>query len=391
MTAAVPVPHAPSAVTPRRPRRVLHAFEPATAGVPAFVTAVAGAQARRGDAVVVLAPEWLAEPYRTADVDGWCARTWRPERWAPILSAARDLRRAVADVDPDVVHLHSFYAGVAGRLGPALDVPVVHQPHAWPFSRAGRGRAVARALERRLARRADALVTVSEDEADEGRGAGIDLPTVVSAVPVDLEHVRPVDAVGRARARAGLGVSTEDPVVVCVGRLEHQKGQDRLLAAWRHHRAAVHEVRARLVLVGPGRRDDVLRWAGDETGVSVHHVGGVDDVRPWLAAADVAVQPSRWEGMSMAVAEELATGVPVVATDVAGMREMIGSGPQAAGAVVPDPDDLVPAVLRRLLDPALRRREGVAARQRAEGLFAIDRIVERIDQAYARATRGVTA
>ncbi|HEY5165825.1 MAG TPA: glycosyltransferase family 4 protein, partial [Acidimicrobiia bacterium] len=146
-----------------------------------------------------------------------------------------------------------------------------------------------------------------------------------------------------ARTRLGLRGA---PLAVCVGRLVFQKGQDILVSAWPEVRRRVPD--AQLAVIGEGETHAEL--AGLSTpGVTI--VGPVADVRPWLVAADIVVQPSRWEGRSSSVLEALASGRSVVATDVEGMREAIGEDPVTrAGAIVPpnDPDALAAAIAARL-------------------------------------------
>jgi glycosyltransferase involved in cell wall biosynthesis len=117
---------------------------------------------------------------------------------------------------------------------------------------------------------------------------------------------------------------------------------------------------ARLALVGDGPDRDTLRARRVE---GVSFAGQVADVREWYAAADVVVQPSRWEGMSLAVLEALATGRSVVATKVAGMEEILD-----VDALVPTDDvsALVAAITARLRSPELARTEGREGRRRVE-------------------------
>jgi glycosyltransferase involved in cell wall biosynthesis len=171
-----------------------------------------------------------------------------------------------------------------------------------------------------------------------------------------------------------------------VGRLARQKGQDQLLAAWERRRPADTV----LVLLGPGDPAPLQAIAPTQWGGSVLAVGGQDDVRPWLRAADLVVQPSRYEGFSVVVAEVMAAGVPIVATAVNGVREAVVEGPWGpAGAVVPlaDMDALLDEVEARLTDPRQRRVEGAAARARAEQLFRGDRVMARLEDAYRDAIR----
>jgi len=122
---------------------------------------------------------------------------------------------------------------------------------------------------------------------------------------------------------------------------------------------------ATLALLGTGPDEDVLRARAPE---GVLFAGERNDVPDWLAAAGVAVVPSRWEAMSLGMLEALAAGCSVVATDVPGAREAIGDD---AGAIVPigDGDALADALVARLSDRDLAAREGHAARARAERSF----------------------
>jgi glycosyltransferase involved in cell wall biosynthesis len=388
--ARVPSPrHAPdlAGTAPSEGLRILHVSETYGGGVETLVRQFAAAQVSRGHAVGLLVPPGMA------GVQGVERNTWEPRRRRPTSAgpAVVALRRAVREHRPDVVHLHSFGAGVLGRLpGCALtgmDVPVVYQPHSWSFDVFGHRSAAAamRAWERRAARRTDVLVVNCWDEVREGRRAGVATSARVLGVPVDLDGFRPATEDRRLQARRDLGLPGRH-VVLCVGRLARQKGQDLLVEAWEHRRLADTV----LVLLGPGDPAPLRAVAPGQWGRSILAVGGQDDVRPWLQAADLAVQPSRYEGFSVVVAEVMASGVPIVATAVNGVREAVVDGPPgAAGAAVAigDMGALLDEVEKRLADPELRRREGTAGRARAERLFRGDHVMARLDDAYRQAIR----
>ena len=133
-----------------------------------------------------------------------------------------------------------------------------------------------------------------------------------------------------------------------------------MLAAWPAIRR--HCPQAKLALVGDGDQRAALEALARP---GVIFAGAVDDVRDWLAAADVVALPSRWEGLSLAVLEALATGRSVVVSDVPGLAEVVSP---AVGARVPaeDPAALADALITRLGNPALTRAEGVTAAVRAE-------------------------
>ena len=216
----------------------------------------------------------------------------------------------------------------------------------------GRGRGLRKAAltwERRAARWADAVVCVSEGERLAGVEAGIEAAWRVVPNGIDLAAFPQDDREG-ARRRLGLGGA---PLAVCVGRLSRQKGQDVLVEAWREVEARVPG--AELVLVGSGPEEAALR--------SRARLVGDADVRDWLAAANVVVQPSRWEGLAYTVLEAMAGARAVVATDVAGMREALGADAQLVPSE--DREGLAAEVAKRLLDPEAADAEGRALRRRA--------------------------
>jgi glycosyltransferase involved in cell wall biosynthesis len=275
-----------------------------------------------------------------------------------------------------MVHLHSAKAGLVGRLALRGRLATVFQPHAWSWLAAsGAVKAGARNWEKRSARWADRIVCVSEEEVRIGRAAGVNARYKVVPNGVDLSDYAEAPPEKRDEARARLGI-TEGHVVVCVGRLSRQKGQDVLLEAWREVAQAVPG--AGLYLVGDGPDRAALESGAPE---GVVFAGTRADARDWLAAADVVALPSRWEGMSMVMLEAMATGRPVVASDVAGAAEALSD---EAGAVV-TPENasaLASALITRLKDPQLARAEGRRGRQRAQESHSLDAAARRMERVY---------
>lgn len=364
-----------------RAARILHVAEVAHGGVISVVGSFARGQIESGHDVHVLVPDGVEMPGVT--------HTWNPQRRRPHEYPAQvdRLRRVVDEVRPDVLHLHSFFSGLFGRLAArrlSAAPAVVYQPHAWAFE-AARVRPLARAVaawERHAARRTDLLVVNCTDELVEARQRRICDSAAVVGVPVDVRHFVPATESQRERLRQRLGLGSRF-VVVCVGRVSRQKGQDQLVAHWDRHPIP----HAELVLVGPGDTAALQELAPREWGRTIHAVGSQTDVRPWLQAADVCVQPSRYEGQSAAVAEAMACGTPVVMTHVNGACDaLLPAGRAAAGAVVPrgDMNALLQAVRVRL-GSRQRDEEAVAARQRAVQHFATEKVLARLEQAYQRA------
>lgn len=344
-------------------RSVLHVAQPLDAGVPRVAAALVSDQIERGFEVSVASPP---------DGDLRLAAQSAGARWLP-WAAARDpgpstlvegrrLAAILGQVDPDLVHLHSAKAGLAGRLVLRGRRPVVFQPHSWSFEAAGG--AIARAAvawERWGTRWADVVVCVSADERRRGEQAGVRARFAEIPNGVDLARYAAATTKDRSTARAMLGVAPATPLAVTVGRLSRQKGQDVLLAAWRRVLERVPD--AELVLVGYGPARPELEALGVPR---VRFAGAGQDVAAWLAAGTVIVLPSRWEaGLSLVAMEAMASARSVVAADVAGMREGLAEG---SGTVVgvEAVQPLADAVAERLATPGLADREGVAGRRRVE-------------------------
>ncbi|WP_329133824.1 glycosyltransferase [Streptomyces sp. NBC_01476] len=372
---------------------VLHMTQPVEGGVARVVMDLVTAQVRAGARVVVASPAGPAAPGRPARPSGpavppqpsgssqapeapeparppdaepgpfarrlaavgaeavrWPARR-SPGPWLPREVAAA--ARVLAAVRPDLLHLHSAKAGLAGRLAARGRVPTVFQPHAWSYD-AVTGPVASAALrwERYATRWTDRVLCVSAAEREAGLRHGLRAAWSVVPNGVDTTHFTPAADPGSVRAGlpALAGLPPGAPLVVCVGRLCPQKGQDVLLRAWPEVTARLPA--ARLALVGDGPdRGRLLRAAPP----GVTFAGPTADPRAWYRAADLVVQPSRWEGMALAPLEAMACGRAVLLTDVAGARESLPPADTATGLVTAaDPAALARALVRLLGDPPLR-------------------------------------
>jgi glycosyltransferase involved in cell wall biosynthesis len=350
-----------------RPPRVLHLAQPTDGGVARCVIDIAHDQVRRGWDVTVGCPEGgvLAAGLAEAGVP---RRRWDAVRAgrsaAP--SQLRAVRELVRELDPDVVHLHSASAGLTGRLVLRGRRPTLFQPHGWSWQAVSGAYARAvRVWERIAARWSAVLLCVSEAERRNGEAAGVHGHFAVVPNGVNLERFPSADPLTQRRARVALGLP-DVPTALCVGRFDEQKGHETALRAW--PRVLSEVPAARLVLVGSGTREDALRALAVELGItdSTAFVGERSDVPAWYAASDLLVFPSLWgEGMALTPLEAMATGRPVVASDVAGVAESVAAG--CGALVVPgDAAALGDEVAARLGDPMITLREGRAARSHAE-------------------------
>ncbi len=356
---------------------MLHVSQPTTAGVAGVVENLVADQVQNGWDVVVACPAQgsLADATRMvgARIHTWPAiRRVGPE----LIGETRRLSRLITTVQPDVLHLHSAKAGLAGRLAVRGRMPTLFQPHAWSFEAAsGPQYPTALAWERAAARWTQLIICVSEHERRRGQLMGIDAPMAVVPNGVDLAHFRGRGDLDRIRTRRRLGLP-EGPLVVCVGRLCRQKGQDVLLAAWRQVGAVLPA--AQLVLVGDGPDRERLNRHRPP---SVIFAGAVADPEPWYTAADVVVLPSRWEAMPLVLLEAMACRRCVVATDVGGVREVLRV--RGAGVVpVEDGPALADALLVRLTRPELAEAEGTTNRLQIVSAHDRDQVRGRVRQLY---------
>ena len=318
------------------------------------------------------------------------------------ISPVADLRhlmalRRVMQAHPfHVVHTHSSKAGVLGRLA-ALSLGIrtlVHTPHTFAFSfERGFGsgkKAFFLRVERFLGRRTAALVNVSPSEREEALRFRVVPPERARVVPngIDPWPYRWAEPPGvKDRLFPGEGPG---PRIATVGLMNEAKGHAVLLRAF----ARVHprHPEARLAVVGTGPLEARLRELAFELGIGDRVVfpGYREDVPALLKELDLFVLPSLWEGLPYVLLEAMAAGVPVVATDVNGSRDVVRNGETGLLAPPGDEEALAGAVLRLLDRPA----EGEALAQRAlRALFAgytLDRMLDRMEAVYREvAERGL--
>ncbi|MFF3319643.1 glycosyltransferase [Streptomyces sp. NPDC003035] len=363
---------------------VLHAVQPGDGGVARVVTDLVRAQLAAGLRVEVACPP--DTPLATAvRAEGAGLSVWRAGRDPDprLVRETRDLARLIRTLRPALVHAHSAKAGLCARLALRGRIPTVYQPHAWSFEAVdGTVAALAGLWERRAARWTHRVICVSDAERRTGEEAGVRAAWSVIHNGVDVARFATEPTTGETAHPSAPGAADgsggDGPLVVCVGRLCRQKGQDVLLTAWP---AVLAEIpTARLVLVGDGPDRERLRAAAPP---SVRFAGAVDDTAPWYRAADLVVLPSRWEGMALAPLEAMASGRPVVVSDVDGARESLPPGHAPLCLVPPeDPAALAAAVARLLGEPELRRSLGHQAHEHVLSRFDVRRTGAAVADVY---------
>lgn len=294
-----------------------------------------------------------------------------------------ELTRLFRRVRPDVVHLNSSKAGILGRLAAALArVPVrVFTAHGWAFKAAsGFGATVYLWADRAVRPLTTMIICVSETELR----AGLAARTCVAAKTTVIPNAVDVDAAPQ-RAHADSA-----PVqIVSVGRLAEPKDFSTLVAAFAH--LAPGTARLRVLGDGPQRAGLETEIAAYGLTDSVELTGEVSDVGSRLAESDVFVLSSRSEGMPLSALEAMAAGLPVVATDVGGLHEIVADGETGVLVQPGRPDELAQALGRLVGDAELRRTMGEAARRRAEERFSLPRWRAAHLELYRRLLRNPTS
>lgn len=298
--------------------------------------------------------------------------------------AVRRLAKSLRQQQPDVVQTFLFHANIVGRLAARrADVPHVLSGIR-VAERRGRWRL---RLDAATAGNVERHVCVSQAVADHARTVG-GLPADRLVVISNGIEVAPY-ATARPIALADLGMPAGRRLVTYVGRLDSQKRVDWLLklsGRWLPE-APEHD----LLIVGNGpQKIDMLKRLAERCGIEdrVHFVGWRGDVPAILAASDLLVLPSAWEGMPNAILEAMAAGLPVVATAAEGVRELLGRAADAQAVAIDDADGFAAAISLIISNDNLARDLGAQNRRRAESDFSLAGMVRRYEEMFERAASG---
>ena len=293
------------------------------------------------------------------------------------------IRRHMEVLRFDVVHTHGSKGGFLGRLAAsrAGGRRVIHTGHTFPFqwARGARG-ALFASLERRAAAWSDVIVALTQAQRRQLIDRRICPESKIAILPNGVEIPPPITTEARARAREQLGLPHDGIVVGMVGRIVEQK--DPLLFVRTAHAVVPHAPNASFVWIGDGElRREMERALPGPAQRSLLLAGHRDDARRLLAALDVFLLTTRWEGMPYSLLEAMAAGLPAVAANIPGIDEVVDEG-KTGYVVEPAPEAAARAVLRLVGDAALRRDLGTAGRERVERLFTVDRFIEGLQRLY---------
>jgi glycosyltransferase involved in cell wall biosynthesis len=293
------------------------------------------------------------------------------------LRALLEIYKVVKEFQPEIIHTHTFKAGLLGRLLPGGHYKRIHTYHGHLFadqSFSPLAKEFITFAEKFLANRTSLLVTVGEKVGDELRAQEIGLDQDWLSIP---PGVNPLPAYPRSQARSELGLDPDAVLVGWMARMTSVKNPELLLEVARRLPSV------NFVMAGGG---DLLETIKQSAPANVRVIGWSDAAYFW-SAVDLAISTSDNEGMPIALIEAQLAGVPVIATDVGSNAEVIRDG---VTGIVTDKaaDALVAAVERLVTDATLRASMGQAGAQRARNEFSMTRMIDAHKAAYERVAAG---
>jgi glycosyltransferase involved in cell wall biosynthesis len=358
--------------------KLVHAAETITGGIASYLRDLVRLQLLSCHAgqITVVAPASQCDFLRPAGNVQIVGFDDRGGRLTNALRMARKVQEVVSLQRPHVVHAHSTFAGAVLRPKLSLrrnGVSLIYCPHGWAFERGGSQftRRAAQWVERGLAPHCDAIVCISGHELQTARRHGIPEDKLV-LVRNGVSQTAPTPLADQPGVAWPPGVRR----VLFIGRFDKQKGVDVL---------------ARAIARLQGKAFAYLIGGSVVGGTVLTSVPPNAKVCGWMSAAqlesfyksaDVIVIPSRWEGFSLTATEAMRAGLPVIASRVGGLAEVVHDG--VTGALFPpENEDALVETLLRLTDRQLRAM-GEAGRQRVLEHFTMDRVHNELCELYSR-------
>ncbi len=300
------------------------------------------------------------------------------------------MAKAIMREKPDIVHTHSSKAGIIGRTAARLAgvAKVAHTPHVFPFEmNVGKfKRRFYLFLEKAAAKWTTLLIAVSNAERDTALKYGLFSAgsTAVNTNGIEPDLWRTVDPLERGKLREQAGIPKDVFVVGMIGRFMPQKGH-RILTEAAEILLNKHK-NIHFVLVGDGELKDKIRdlTVLNKTEKNFHFFEQTDKIAPYYAMFDCLVLPSLWEGCPFTVMEAMAMRIPVIASSVGGVGEIIED--RVSGLLVPPADagSLANSIETLCEDRKLCENLGRKGQQRIMEKFLLSDSIKRLEDIYQR-------
>ena len=379
---------------PSRPLRVAmisQGYYPLVGGAERQITAVSQELARRGMEVHVLTRRFpgLAPEEMISGVYVHRLSAPQPKALASLAFTFNALAR-IQKLKPDILHAHELLSPTTAAVaaGALNKIPVVATIHGGGEIDRLTQKFLGNARLQIFRSRVDRFIAIDKDI--DGQLARRGIPKSLRTwIPngVDVDHFYPLPDTQKDRLRAELHLP-DNPLVVFTGRLVTLKRIDQLIAAWVAVRPRCPE--ATLLIIGVGPEEAALKQAASNSGLDsengIRFLGEIQDVAPYLQAADLFVLPSSREGLSVSLLEAMGCGLATVATDVGGNVDLVRH--QQTGWLVPGNGDadfparLAAAMCQLLEDEPLRDRLGKAGSRQVVQSYSLASVVNRLQELY---------
>lgn len=322
----------------------------------------------------------LAEAARQSGISSYVIA----ERFAFDIRALSGLKKLIAELQPDLIQTHAVKSHFLVRLSQAgKKTPWVAFHHG--YTQTDLRSPLYNQLDRWSLRTPTHIVTVSDASKQQlaARAIRSNISVLHNAVrPLNFQRGEKVS--GTSKVRKQLGLSPDEHVVLCVGRLSHEKAPADLVAALIHLENITPKLSVRVVFVGDGPERGAIERMARDAGLSdrVILAGYCPDVRPYYEAADLVAIPSISEASPNALLEALAAGLPVAATSAGGIPEIVSHEETALLVEPRDPAAMANAIHRLLSDEGLRAVLVDRARKLVEAQFSPERRAQALTDLY---------
>ncbi len=308
-------------------------------------------------------------------------------RHKPIFRAARALRRLIRRYDVDILHTHNWYADYVGGVVRWL-APVKTMTTCYVWSNFDWKRNLLQSIDKYVIRRFDLVTVHCEDTYRKTLALGIPAHKVRLLICGFECNWVEWSAEERLRRRRALGIADDQILLINVARFYPEKAHDFLLRSFR--RIVSRYPHARLFILGVGPLEADLKRLCSELGLdsTVRFPGFVEDLPALMQLADIQVHPSWMEGVALAILTGMAVGLPIAASDVGGLREVLKNEENSLLTAAGDEKGFVESVARLIESEAERRRLGAAARRFVENDYSLAAAVRRVEEAYVEVMQG---
>jgi len=302
-----------------------------------------------------------------------------------LMMKVSDVVRYVKEHDIQLIHAHLPWAGIlARRVGRKSNVPVLYTEH----NKQERYHWGTRTMNLLTMNDLSAIIAVSGDVAQSIRKfkPRLQPPLHIVLNGVNTDHFRRADFNGEAVRRA-LQIPAGAPIIGTIAVFRFQKRLD----LWMELAAQILQKHpeAHFIVVGDGPLKQMLYAKREALGLThrIHMPGLETEVRPYLAAFDIYMMSSVFEGLPIALLEAMAMECPVIATDAGGIKEVIRDQEDSFLSAVDRPEGLVHQADRLLTDPTLRAKYGALARRRVQEGFSMEKMVAELEKLYQQTVR----